>query len=328
MSSAASVGLATAQQAVRVDPASIVTFTVENDGYFGDDDNYTSGLRLGYLSGNSEIDPVGKWVARRLLGIETPASGLRVRRGFALGQEIYTPRDLDTAEPLPEQHPYGGYLFGAFTSLIEQANRVDQLSIQLGVVGPEALGQESQDLIHNATGRELALGWDNQIATTPAINIQYERQRRIKHAKNLLGGMGWDCVVHAGAAAGTVKTSVRIGGDIRFGENLSNGFGAPRVRPTTAGSGFFTPADRRSWYVFSGVQIEAVGYNIFLDGPHFRDEPGPSVDSKTWVADFQSGLAVQLGRTQFAFSYVLRTEEFETQEGQQRYGALSISKRF
>lgn len=316
---------AVAQDVVPDDVRGTWSFALENDGYFGDDDNYTSGLRLGYLSGSKDLGPAGLFFAERVLFLDVDPATTRIRKGFSVAQEIYTPRDLDVAEPLPDQHPYGAYLYGRFTSVIEQPQRVDQLSIELGVVGPEALGQQSQDLIHNSTGRELALGWDNQIGTAFGINIGYNRQRRLFSAGT--NGFGWDAVGNIGFTAGTVKTAAQVGGNIRIGKNLIGSFGPPRVRPTMAGSGYFIPRRSPSWYIFAGGQVEAVAHSILLDNALFRDN-GPSVESRTMVADAQAGLALQLGQNQVAFTYVLRTEEFDTQDGDQRFGSLSISRRF
>ncbi|NRA31060.1 MAG: lipid A deacylase LpxR family protein, partial [Parvularculaceae bacterium] len=162
---------ALAQDVVLDDPTATWSFTWENDGFFGSDQNYTSGLRLSYLSGNSEIDPMGEWVAKRVLGLSTDPSRLRVRKGVSIGQEIFTPEDGDVVEPLPDQHPYAGYLYLRFTRLIEQVDRVDQVAVELGVVGPSALGRQAQDSVHDFFDRERFLGWDNQIADTPAVNL-------------------------------------------------------------------------------------------------------------------------------------------------------------
>lgn len=308
------------------DPAATWTIAIENDGYFGADDNYTSGVRVGYLSGNRRLDPFGLFVSRHLLRIDSDRDDLRMRRGIALAQEIYTPADVSTAAPLPDQHPYGAYLYGELTSLVEQPGRVDQFAIALGVVGPEALGEESQDFVHRLYDRELARGWDNQIDTAIGVNVTYDQQRRLARSENL-HGLGWDLTANAGFSVGTVKTSARIGGNIRFGENLVAGYGPPRIRPTTAGSGFYVPRGRRSWYIFAGGQVEAVGHNIFLDNALFRDQ-GPSVNSNVIVSDLQSGVAVQLWGAQVSFTYILRTEEYATQDGSQTFGSLSVSKRF
>ncbi|MEM9837911.1 MAG: lipid A deacylase LpxR family protein [Pseudomonadota bacterium] len=320
------LGTASAQDArVLDDPTATWSLTWENDGFFGSDDNYTAGLRLSYLSGNQELDPMGSFLADKILKLDTSPDKLRVRRGISIAQEIYTPEDVDVAEPLPDQHPYAGYLYVRFTRLIEQADRVDQVSLDLGVVGPSALGQEAQNFIHDVVGRERYLGWDNQIDDTPGVNLNYDRQKRIAHGPET--GLSWDCILNSGFSLGTVDTSVRAGGNVRIGQNLRSGFGPPRVRPATAGSGFFRPQDGMAWYLFAGGEARAVAHNIFLDGSLFRDGD-PSVEKNDIVADLQSGAAFQLGRTQLSFTYVWRTQEFETQNENQQFAALSLARRF
>ena len=49
------------------------------------------------------------------------------------------------------------------------------------------------------------------------------------------------------------------------------------------------------------------------------------VDRRPLVLDVQVGLVIQLLRAQIAFSVVARTEEFETQEDEQVFGAVSVS---
>lgn len=325
LSAAAAPYGAFAQSAVLDDPTATWSFTWENDGFFGSDQNYTSGLRLSYLSGNRELDSMGEWVARRVLGLGTDPGRLRVRKGFSIGQEIFTPEDGDVRTPLPDQHPYAGYLYGRLTSLVEQVDRVDQLSVELGVVGPSALGRQAQDSVHDFFDRERFLGWDNQIQDTPGINISYDRQKRVAHKTG--DGLGFDCIVNGGFSLGTVDTSVRAGANIRMGQNLKAGFGPPRVRPSTAGSGFFRPQTGGSWYVFAGGEVRARAHNIFLDGSLFRDDD-PSVEKEPVVSDVQAGTALQWKSSQVAFTYVLRSEEFETQNERQQFAAVSLSRRF
>jgi len=319
-------GAAWAQTDTVIDDAKgTVSVVVENDGYFGTDDNYTSGLRFGYLSGQKALDGKGEFLARRILGFGQHRD-LRMRRGYAIAQQFYTPEDLQEPAPIPDDQPYAAYLYGEFTTMIEQARRVDQLSVQLGVVGQSALGEEAQDFVHSITGREQARGWDNQIDDTPGINISWDNQFRMADS-GYGNGLGWDLIRNIGVTAGTVETSARIGAIWRLGKNLTPGYGPPGVRPNLAGSGFFVPQPGLTWYLFTGVQGKAVAHNIFLDGSLFRDDD-PSVDREALVGEFQAGAAFQLFETQIAFTYVIRSEEFSALDSPQAFGAFSVAKRF
>jgi hypothetical protein len=80
-----------------------------------------------------------------------------------------------------------------------------------------------------------------------------------------------------------------------------------------------------SWSIFAGVQGRAVAHNLFLDGNTFEDSA--SVERTPFVADFQTGLSISAGDWRLAYTYVWRTEEFETQPTRQDFGALALSVR-
>lgn len=106
---------------------------LEND-YFGTtDSNYTNGVRFGYLSAKGR----GGRLARRILRV-SPDDVTRI--GVAVGHSIFTPQDTDAFAPLPDQHPYAGWLYGEYSILVERDSDIlDMISLTLGVVGPAAL---------------------------------------------------------------------------------------------------------------------------------------------------------------------------------------------
>jgi hypothetical protein len=136
-----------------------------------------------------------------------------------------------------------------------------------------------------------------------------------------------DLTPNFGASVGNIHTNARAGLTLRFGENLRNDFGPPRVRPSLGGAGYFNPIDEFSWYLFAGVEGRAVAHNIFLDGSLF-DNDSPSVEKRPFVADFQGGAVIQYRNAQLAFTYVERTDEFDTQEERQAFGAISLSLKY
>ena len=302
------------------------TFTIvwENDVFLGSDRNYTNGFRASYLSGTtrSSDGPEG-WIAKKLLGVPETAA---VRRGIAIGHSIFTPQNIEAEDALPDQHPYAGWIYGEYSAIIERKDEVDQLSLQLGLVGPSAAGEFIQNEVHDKIGSPEARGWDNQIKDEPGFVLAYDKRFR-DIAKLGDDKLGADLTPNLGASIGNVHTNARAGLTLRIGENLRNDFGPPRVRPSLGGAGYFNPIDDFSWYFFAGVEGRAVAHNIFLDGSLFDDE-SPSVKSKTFVADFQGGVVVQYKNTQLAATYVQRTDEFDTQEESQAFGALSLSFKY
>jgi len=81
--------------------------------------------------------------------------------------------------------------------------------------------------------------------------------------------------------------------------------------------------NRLGWYVFAGIDGRTVLHNIFLDGNTVASSH--SVSKRTFVGDFQAGIAIVFGRMTVAYTHVLRTREFDAQPRQDRFGALSLT---
>ena len=299
------------------------TFVWENDYFANTDRNYTNGVRLSYISGFKTPNGVSRFVSRRLLGADDDAG---IRRGFAIGHSIFTPQDISATAPLPDQHPYAGWLYGEYSVVVEQRDIIDQFSLQVGVVGPAAGGEFVQNNWHELIGAQNVNGWDNQIGNEPGIVLSYERKMRALKSIDR-NGLSADVTPSYGVSFGNIYTHARAGLTFRLGSDLRNDYGPPRIRPSLAGGGYFSPRDRFSWYVFAGAEGRAVAHNIFLEGSLFR-EGDPSVDKHVLTGDFQAGLVMQVRRIQVAYTYVYRTEEFATQDGAQQFGAVSISGKF
>lgn len=288
-----------------------LTFTAENDVVSGQDRHYTSGLRVAYVSA-----PVQPTALERMFSKE----GDTVRRSFSLSQQIYTPEDIFTVTPDPEDHPYNGYLFGEAALLTERDGRWDLYTLEVGVVGDGAMGEETQNWFHRTVGFLEAEGWDSQMDTEATVNLSYDWKGR-PWAEGKIGALDAEFTPVAGASVGTVAINARAGGMVRIGPELVPNFGPARIRPSLTGSGHFSKGG--SWFVFAGVQGRAVGHDLFLDGSFFQDSP--TVDAETFVADFQGGIVAELGRAQLSWTYVARTKRYATQEnGGDQFGAFSV----
>ncbi len=297
-----------------------LTVLLENDYFAQRDRNYTNGIRVSYVTPPKSVTQF----EMDLLGKDDGST--RYRRSYSLGQALFTPDDIFTPEPQVNDHPYAGYLFGEYALISERKQNVEILTIEFGVVGPWALGEEAQNFFHKNTGRKLAEGWENQINNEPVFNISYDR--KLPPVLEVgAGPINVDFSPSFGGTLGNVRTHAQAGLTMRIGSHLPTDYGPARIRPSLTGAGYFSSSQMMSWYAFAGIQGRAVAHSIFLDGSLFDDTP-PGVDSEPFVSDLQTGLAIQLGRTQFAWTYIFRSERFDTQEGPDRFGAISMSVNF
>jgi lipid A 3-O-deacylase len=202
---------------------------------------------------------------------------------------------------------------------------LENLELQLGVIGPPALGKETQNTFHQFIGQDQAQGWSSQLQNEPGIVISYERKWRLPPPGS---GVGWiDVIPEAGATVGNVFTYGETGALLRIGKNLQADYGPVRIRPALSGTDYFNSTDIEGdygYYFFAGTQGRIVGQNIFLDGNSFRTSR--SVPKKIFVADLQAGFTFFTSKAfRVDFSVARRTEEFHGQATPDVIGTAAVS---
>lgn len=301
-----------------------LSLQIENDLVGGTDRDYTHGTRLTWLS--PEIQ--GQHWARRL--IETVpylTYGDRLRYSFSVGQSIFTPRDTEARQRLPNDRPYAGWLYLGLGAVAydEHFQLLQSLSLEVGVVGPPALGGEIQNAVHRLIGSPRVRGWDNQLRTEPGVTLTYERKWRQFHYEPFRNSsFGVDLLPHLGLALGNVSTYASAGAAARIGFELGNDFGPPRIRPSPPGSTFFK-VDGFSGYLFFGVEGRAVGRDIFLDGNTFGGRSG--VSRRWMVGELQGGVAASWNDFRLAYTQIYRTPQIRNRDAGDHFGAVTLSWR-
>jgi lipid A 3-O-deacylase len=299
------------------------TFSIvlENDAVGDADRHYTSGIQLSWTSGP---EPVPIWARRAARLLPVFGEGSTVRVTGALGQNLYTPDDLSAENPPRDDRPYAGWLYGAIGLTADTGSRLDQLELTVGVVGPLALGKQTQKFFHDLSDSADPRGWDKQLSNEPGLVLTYQRSWRV--LARSVSGFGFDLTPHLGGALGNVFTYANAGFALRLGYDLPQDYGPPRIQPSLPGSRFFVPHGPFGAYLFAGVEGRAVARNIFLDGNTFGDSR--SVDRNPFVGDLQVGIALTWRRARVAYTHVFRTDEFEGQDRPDDFGAVSVSVRF
>lgn len=312
----------------------IISFQVENDSVARTDRNYTSGLRLSYLSPEVAVGELPERIARNVPVLDLDR---KLRFGIAVGQSMFTPEDIKARGLIVDDRPYAGWLYLSLSLIGYQdssdevgvtgaVGAVQALTLDVGMIGPSAIAKSTQNEFHRQIGSPIASGWRNQLRDEPAFVLTYERQWRQWSADEVDLGVGrfdFDLMPHLGAAVGTVMTAASAGATVRFGQGITRDFGPPRIRPSLPGSGHFRHGDI-AWYLFAGAQGRAVARDIFLDGNTFRSSH--SIAKEPLVADLQAGVALNLGDVRISYTQVYRTRESPLL-GPHRFGAIAVSWR-
>ena len=312
---AAVSGTAHARQDAAGDDRTYVSFTLDNDFFAGYDQHYTNGLQIAF---SADRTVVPEWL-RSLPPLRWSADP---HITFSIGQRIYTPSDTKLAQPDPLDRPYGGWLYALADVRVRTGDVVDSVQASLGVIGPASMAKQTQNTYHKLIGADETKGWDSQIGTAPALLLGYERAWPSIQTTRL-GRFAADVTPRVGATIGNVYTYANAGAVVRFGQNLPDDFPVTDISLGPPRDGFRPSGTGAGWYVWAGTEARLVGYNAFLDGNLFSDDPG--VHRKPFGHDLQLGITALWSRARVGFTLVTRSKEFETQKGADKFGQLSVS---
>ena len=328
---------------------------LENDLFSETDQNYTSGIRLSWVSPDIadyvETDQLPGWVKRinrrlrffhrihqrgdSLTASEaapetapaTMSNELERNVTLSLGQVLYTPTDPTRTDLIEDDRPYGGWLFLGLGYQTRSNRQLDTLEVRLGVVGPAARGKEAQDLAHDLLGFDEFQGWDNQLRNEPGVVAVWEHKRK-RRRTNPNTRFGMDMIAHGGLALGNVRAHLNMGAEFRLGWALPDDFGTSAIRPggdnSTPNAAWHLTRERK-WglHVFAGFDVRLVGRDIFLDGNTFKKSH--SVTRETFVVDAAVGLSAIYGGVKISYAHIFRSREFARQDHSHAYGSLAFS---
>lgn len=313
-----------AQPAADNPKAGFFSIQLENDLWGnGADRHYTHGTRILYMPGTQAPEGLKKWLHRVPFFGQQNETFLE----FSLGQNLFTPDDIEREQLIEEDQPFAGWLYGsvAALSMIESKANYrsgNSLELTVGVVGPSAGGEDVQRAVHRIVNTRTPRGWDNQLKDEPGVILTYTRmweyffRQKSRWSQTSLAP-------HTVYALGNIYTYMGTGVMLRVGHNLRSDFSPPTISPGFPGTTYFRRSEAFSWYVYTGIEGRAVARNIFLDGNTFRDSH--SVDKNLLVADVQVGIAFRFKNIRLALSNVFRSKEFKGQAQISEYGAVNVT---
>ena len=343
---------------------SIVSLQVENDLFAGTDAQYTSGVKLTWVSPNidsfeSPLLPTlvrcSNEQVRGVLAWFLPPEAATRNMVVTLGQSMYTPADRDRTTVDPGDRPYAGWTYLGFGYNVrfdpdpDPARRItstavlNTLEIDIGVVGPHSYAKESQDTIHRLRGFDRFLGWAHQLGDEPGLQVVWEQKfrPRILTSENEIDagtGLAIEAIPHYGVSIGNVASYLNVGGEVRFGWRLPDDFGTSLIRP---GGDNAAPRTTKqlvcvycghSFHFFASFDGRFVANHIFLDGDTFRRSH--AVKKRLLVGDIAYGWAYTwppsklLPSGKLAYAHYVQSREFEGEGRNHGFGSVSVSLEF
>ena len=299
--------------------------TLDNDSFVGNDNGYSNGLNISFYdvgSNSTELPSHDFWVWPLMWSIPKD-NVLGAVNSYTFGQTMITPSDIEIEDPDEDELPYSALLYLTNNYISITSSYTDSARTIVGVVGPVALGEETQTNVHKIIGSAEPLGWDTQIENE--IVFQFSRTRLWRTWVGLSDTA--DLLTFSGAEIGTIQSAIITGLFVRYGRDLESSyattiFNTSRISNPTATS--------KGWYVYSGIQIGYAFNNIFTDGNTFRDSR--SIDYDHESLGITMGLAYSWENFSLTFAVsdaniIQSGDQDEALENLTQYGTLTIAWR-
>jgi hypothetical protein len=238
-----------------------VELRVDNDqfGFTGPSEErwYTSGVFLQGAVDAGPDAPDARLAAAWCVRIVACDPGARTLRVLSLSQRIHTPQLMSPSVPRPFDWPFGASLALGSAIVVDGARTRQALGLELGAIGPAALGGPVQNALHRIIGQPRVEGWDDQVRAQPLVQLTWYRLSR--HRLDAPEGM--DAVLRTGLRLGNPLTQAELGAMLRFGRRPEG--------PAWPGESIGVRG-RAGWHGFVGVEAAGVAPAVRRVGLHRR----------------------------------------------------------
>lgn len=295
-----------------------VNFVFENDTFIRTDRWYTAGIDLSALFKLNDDTFYLPFADR-----DTSVSYF----ALAITLEMYSPEEFDNPQPQIGDRPYAGWAYTSFALHQSNAERLDSLELQLGLVGPSVKAEEIQRFTHDHILGDPVDGWQNQLHDEFGVNLAYHH-----HERYLVNTGRYEAVLipRAGGVVGTVRTEFELGLLYRIGVHVPRDFGQNFVMMPGLDSAI--PAlDKNgekyraalSYYLQLQSDLRLVGKDLFLEGN--SDGNSLSVEPYPLVGRVGGGVGGSYEDYAFSLTYTAESRSFTQQPHLHGYASLLLS---
>lgn len=318
---------------------------LENDFFVGRDENYTNGFQLGLALPEESGTPTGLnqylgWAAggqnspslwKNFLG--TDQGSVVQQSAITMTQLMFTPQsDMYARQPLYGEHPYAGWLALGLASMVKTETKSVTFSLHMGFVGKNSIAHQTQDYIHGLKDDPKWCGWDNQMPSEFTVMLSLEEKYKLAFLETRNGSWGSDGYVFWDASLGNVYTRAGGGFYLRYGYNLPNyqlttGWNPSEYQVSPFVTNQVDSASPWSVYVMAGARGYVVGYDIFLDGPLFKDSM-VTVDKYPVKAELFYAFSIRYRHFDMMMGFTTRSKEYHGQYRAQTQGTVALRYSF
>lgn len=288
-------------------------FKSDNDAYLANkqDRYYTNGLFISYRAAANQSE-LKSGLNKKIYQLE-------------IGQKIYNARSGFISDTRYIDRPIAAYLYlgGSMQWLYDSENSLTA-GIQVGTIGPAALGRQAQEFIHRITGLYTPKGWEYQLNNEMGLNmnVAYNHFLRRSPSQKL------DILLNSYANIGNTFTGMGLGFTLRAGKMnpfLNTAYNRTRIGKGASGNGL----KKSELFFFAKPQLDLIIYDATVQGGLFnKNKDAITFEAKPWVLSQELGLMFSKNRFSAQFSYILKTPEIKSVAKSHRYGSIGTYYQF
>lgn len=287
-------------------------FKSDNDAYlfYGQDRYYTNGL---FITFRHALDQ------QKLKGnLE------KVTYEIEVGQKMFNPQSGYQPNAATHDRPFAGYLYaGGKVNLFYKNEALLRTGLELGTVGPRALGKEAQQLLHDIVGFYEIEGWEYQIENELAANLsaQYLKLLHRSQKKDL------DFSLETNVLAGTTFSGASAGILFRAGR-INQLFNSGYTNALISNNSKTEKLVKSELFFYAKPQLNAVFHDSTIEGSLFNNTSPVTFDAKTLVFSQVVGFNYSSPRFTFDFGLYFKSKEVKSTARPHQFGAISMFYRF
>lgn len=268
--------------------SSFVRLHYDNDLFQRQDVYYTQGVCLEVVNPVFEKNPINKILISSRKA-HTKKYGIRIETA------AFTPTSILSDSILLNDRPYAATMALNFYQMSYFAEVKIKLvsDLQIGVIGPAALGKEIQTGIHRVTNNSLPLGWQHQIKNDFILNYSTRLEKELLSYRSLVSLNAFGQI-----NLGTYQTNALIGLDLSFGQK-NNIFNASE--------------NKFPYFIYLQSKLKTVAYDASLMGGLLNRTSEYSIPFsaiKKVVAEQHVGVVIQFPHVYFGADFGFITPEF------------------
>ena len=286
-------------------------------GFITDNDLYTSSKNDMYYTNGLEL------FYRFLSKNDNPKINKKITE-FRIGQYIYNPRFINAEAVTINDRPFTGYLYAeAGRSFFYQSESVLKTDFQVGFMGPNALGKETQESFHHIIGYKEVFGWENQLHNAFAVQAHVMYSKKMFPAKH---NDFIDLHFQSEANVGTIFDGVSTGFLTRIGFKKLLPIYDSNLHDASVSS--VPQYNIREFYFYAMPSVNYQFYDATIQGSMFSNTSPLTFELEPLRFNAEFGLKYRHNNFNMSYSFIYRGRELRDPETNTNSGYFYGSIRF